>query len=210
MPATIRSILLGIALASFALGASGCATRIQSRLDETADFDRYRTWGWGVAERAAGVEPTDEQLALARGVAREIDALLGERGFVYAGREADLLVTPQLRIQRRHIVMHRSRADQFVPSLHGSPSYMIEGLTTEEIHVVEVTVLDVVVSERATGRVVWHARMRGTFEDSFAPHVGDSVAAVMQSLPASSSLPGGEPAAAAIARADAPDEPADR
>jgi hypothetical protein len=87
---------------------------------------------------------------------------------------------------------------------------MIEGLTTEEIHIVEVTVLDVVLSERATGRVVWQARMRGTFEDSFAPHVSDSVAAVMQSLPASSSLPGDEPAAAAIARADSPGVAADR
>lgn len=210
MPATIRSNLLVIALACLALGASACAMSVHSRLDETADFGRYRTWGWGVAERAAGVEPTEEQLALARHVAREIDALLGERGFVYAGKEADLLVTPELRIQRRQIVMHRSRADQFVPSLHASPSYLVEGLTIEEIHVVEVTVLDVVLSERATGHVVWQARMRGTFEDSFAPHVSDSVAAVMQSLPASPSLPGEEPAAAAIARADSPEVSADR
>jgi len=177
-----RSIVL--AAAGVFLAWAGCATSVESGLGEGIDFSTYHTWGWRIPEPAANEPPTDEERALGRAIAAEIDAVLSRRGLVFAGDESELFVTPELSVLRRQIVIHRAEADRFLPSLHSTPSYVIEGQTREEIDVVEEVSLHVLVAERETGRTVWRGKLRGTFDRAFAPHLEESVAALMASLPA--------------------------
>lgn len=163
--------------------AWGCST---VRITAADGFDRtgHRTWGWG--KPVEPVDPSDrspEQLDLARRLSHQISLAMTSRGFRYAGPEADLLVTPELRIRQRRTVVHKARADQFLASHHFTPSYQIEGLTTASLEIVEVSDLVIVVVDRRRGEEVWRGRFLASFEDSFAPHLASSVAQLMDPFP---------------------------
>ena len=171
-------------IAAFAVGSAwGCST---VRVTAADDFDRtaHRTWGWG--EPIEPVDPSDltpDQVDMARRLAHQISLAMTSRGFRYTGPDADLLVTPELRIEQRRSVVHNARADQYLPSHHFTPSYQFEGLTTESIEIVEVSDLVVVVVDRRRGEEVWRGRFLASFQGEFAPHLATSVAQLMDPFP---------------------------
>lgn len=204
-PSVRSEAILPVLVAVLSIGV-GCAGPLAVELDEDADFSAYRTWTWHVSSPADFVRQSPEQLALVGSVARHVRVQMTSRGFVYARSDADLLVTPELRVRRRHVVSHRAQTDRFVPSAHASPNYIIEGLTTEHRQIVESTSLSVVVADRRTGRVVWRARLREAFDGDFAAHVGPSVVALMEPFPSAVPIPGAPSTRRAIARVGSPDD----
>lgn len=187
-----------IALAAIATSPACSSVRVSA--DEDLDLSSHRTWGWG-----APVEPVDasavtpQQIELAHRLARQIRLAMIDRGFRYAGPEADLLVTPELRIRQRRSIVYRSLPDQYLPSHHDTPSYQFEGLTKQDIEIIEVSDLVVVVVDRKRDQVVWRGRFQASFEGSFAPHLDTTVAALMDPFPSAAPRPIGAPVARDIA-----------
>lgn len=166
------------------LAATGlaCAPAIRITADESVDFTAYRTWGWRVGQPIEAASEPD-QVALARALAEHVGREMAARGFAYTTTAPDLEVTPELTIRRRLVTVHTAKADQFLPSLHASPSYQIEGMSVEETRVYEVADLAISVRDRSSGAVVWYGRLRGQFPGSFAAHVSENIAALMRPLP---------------------------
>jgi hypothetical protein len=170
-----------------AVTSLACAPAIRITTDESVDFAAYRTWGWRVGQPIeAASEP--EQVALARALAAHVAREMAARGFTYAASAPDLEVTPELTIRRRHVTVHTAKADQFLPSLHASPSYQIEGMSVEETRVYDVADLAISVRDRSSGALVWHGRLRGQFQGSFARHVSENIAALMRPFPETSPM----------------------
>ena len=192
MSALIQRALFSCLL-SMVLTGLGCTTSLRVDVDDTADFSSYRTWSWNIEPSEHPADPTPEELHIAAAVAREIQVAMHARGFEYVDDGADLLVVPELRITRRHVIFHRATNAKYLPSLHASPSYHIEGLTVPETRVIERTVIHVVILDRAREAVVWRGRLRGTFQHAFGPHIAPTVAELMHPLPSSDQAPDPRP-----------------
>lgn len=177
----VRALVL-CAIAAIAILPACSSVRVTAA--EDLDLSSYRTWGWGTPiEPVASESITPRQIELAHRLTQQIRLAMSQRGFQYAGPDADLLVTPELRIRQRRSVIFHSLPNQYLPSHHDTPSYQFEGMTTEDIEVVEVTDLVVAVVDRRRDQVVWRGRFLASFQDSFAPHLETSVAALMDPFP---------------------------
>jgi hypothetical protein len=191
-------LLMLIAFAAVATSPACSSIRVSA--DEDLDLSSHRTWGWGVpVEPIDAAAVTPQQIELAHRLARQVRLAMIDRGFQYSGPDADLLVTPELRIRQRRSMVFRSLPDQYLPSHHDTPSYQFEGLTKQDIEIVEVSDLVVVVVDRKLGRIVWRGRFQASFEGSFAPHLDTTVAALMDPFPSAAQRPIGAPVARDIA-----------
>lgn len=199
MSHTRRASLATETLATFVvvLVATACVSTIDVTVDEQADFGRYSTWGWGESATAQ-TDTAPEHRAVVAAVGAQILAAMTERGLSYAVDDADLLVSPQLSIRRRELIVQRSLPTQYLSSHHSSPSYLIEGLTTEELEIVESATLEVVVEDRAQEKIVWVGRLRASYEAAEPSGFAREVASLMAPFPTTAPLPEIVPSAGPI------------
>jgi hypothetical protein len=193
--AATLSKALAASAASFAAAlvavlVSGCATTtVDIAFDDRQDFSGYRTWGW--LSRAAKVEAApSEEPALDALTSRLVDRELRGRGLVLAHDGADLLVSYALRIQRQVVAVNETSAENLLPSLHASPSYLIQ-VTTTRVEVYDSGHLQIVVTDGRSGRVVWRGDLWARHRENFARHLPDHVSRLLGQFP--EATPASEP-----------------
>jgi hypothetical protein len=169
-------LLVGLLLATM---GSGCATRMQTNLDQETDFSRYRTWGWQTRElspRPARPSALDLQ------VARRMQSALLDRGLYYVDEDPDLLVFARLVITREQVTEHTTPAVQGLSSLHDGGYYEIQ-VTETVVRYYERGRLAVEVIDARQHREIWRGEIEGRYQEAFRPHLDEVVVRLVGRFP---------------------------
>lgn len=169
---------LPVALLLAILG-SGCVAHVHVQRDQSADFSRYRTWGWQpreVSPRPARPSALDEQ------VARQLQRALLDRGLHYVDEAPDLLIAASLVITPEQVTEPVTPAVRSVSSLTSSGSYEIQ-VTERVVRDYQRGRLAVEVIDARRRQEVWRGEIEGRYEHAFRPHLEGLVTKLFDRFP---------------------------
>ncbi len=177
----MRGIIYVIPLLAAWLGLA-CASSVDVRFDERADFSRYHTWSW-LPDAASRVDaPHADPARLDAQLARLIEEQLGQHGYERAAERADFFVSYRLALHRHAVEVEVPRAPYLLSSYSSSPSYWIEGSEVKK-RIFEDLQLVVRVAG-PDGRTTWQAALKRRLEDGSGLRLDDLIVTLLERFPA--------------------------
>lgn len=166
-------------LAAFVCVAAlaGCATapKVYSFIDRGADLNRYRSYGWGPADKQSTGDPRlDNNEIVQQRIQALVEAELASRGFNRAAGSPDLLVHYHASVEQR---IDLQTSEPYTPCPDCKP-FIYEAGTL---------VVDLV--DARTGRLVWRGWAEGSVEGVIdnqqwlEERLADSVRRIFATLP---------------------------
>jgi len=185
MTSLLRALVIGSLLA-----ASGCAAKLEIQADPGADVSGWQSWDWlpGDALLVYGPEPQPKKLEIR--LAHLVREGLARRGFVRDREAPDLYVGVVLAAQRSAHLMSRTGAVQSLSSLHDA-SFEVQAAETE-VEIVHLLRLEIFVSERRSGRLIWQGRLTDRISGDRLDALDGVVEQVVAELPARGDPPPGD------------------
>ncbi len=139
-----------------ATAAVGCAVKVSTTYDKTADFSSYKSYCWlqGCEFTFTGPKYLNNERIMdivRSGIVSEME----KKGFVYNEETPDLLVDFHVTVENKETLVYRFEESRFIqldPLLDTDVYYYLEG----------TIVMDLV--ERESGRMVWRSKARRYLE----------------------------------------------
>lgn len=177
MTSLLRALLIASLLASL-----GCAARVEVQADPGAEVSGWQSWDWlpGDALLVYGPEPQPRELEVR--LAQLVTEGLARRGFDRDRAAPDLYVGVVLAAQRSAHLLSRTGAVQSLSNLHDA-SFEVQAAETE-IEIVHLLRLEVFVSERRSGRLIWQGRLTDRVSGDRLDALDAAVERVIAALPA--------------------------
>lgn len=169
-------LLLGAALVGLA-----CASPVEIVTDERSDVGRWQSWDWLPGESMVISTPLELQPGARNRLAHLVLEGFERRGFERVRDEPDLHVGLVFAMRPTARMASETKAIEYLTSYH-SDTYVIQAAESR-VERANLVRLEVFVSERRSGRLVWQGRITGVEPGDVLIALSDTVGQLLEELP---------------------------